>query len=115
MSKKLYAVVLDKKEISADLTLNEFALAVCENKRDAKNKLEHIYNIAKRKLLRLGVKHIAKNRYSIKEFVVEEPKQDTKWQKLKEFITNRPYYAGYDVQTKVVLDILDKMQELEKD
>ncbi len=43
--------------------------------------------------------------------------QDTKWQMLKEFIKNRPNYAGYDIQQhgmKVIADILDKMQELEE-
>ena len=43
-------------------------------------------------------------------------KQDTKWQKLKEFVVNRIYYAGYDIQehgSRVLTDIIDKMQELE--
>ena len=43
-------------------------------------------------------------------------KQDTKWQKLKEFVVNRIYYAGYDVQkhgSRVLTDIIDKMCELE--
>ena len=43
-------------------------------------------------------------------------KQDTTWQKLKEFINNRPYCAGYDIQehgSRLLIDIIDKMQELE--
>lgn len=40
-------------------------------------------------------------------------KEDTKWQKLKEFISNRPDCAGYDVQVRLIWDILDKIQELE--
>ena len=39
-----------------------------------------------------------------------------KWQKLKEFVVNRIYYAGYDVQehgSRVLTDIIDKMSELE--
>lgn len=39
----------------------------------------------------------------------------TRWENLKNFITNRPYCAGYEVQTKLILDILDKMGELEKE
>ena len=118
MSKKLYAVVLDKKEISADLTLNGFALAVCENKRDAKNKLEYIYNIAKRKLLSIGV-NIAKNRYSIEEYVLNETKQDAKWQKLKECISQE-IQQQLDIDNELVQHaieveqwVLDKMNELE--
>ena len=45
-----------------------------------------------------------------------QPEQDTKWQKLKEFVVNRIYYAGYDIQehgSRVLTDIIDKMQELE--
>ena len=45
-----------------------------------------------------------------------QPEQDTKWQKLKEFVNNRPYCAGYDIQehgSRVLTDIIDKMQELE--
>lgn len=44
---------------------------------------------------------------------VNEPKQDTKWQKLKEFISNRSACAGYVVQVRLIWDILEKMQELE--
>lgn len=40
-------------------------------------------------------------------------KQDTKWQKLKEFISNRSACAGHVVQVRLIWDILDKMQELE--
>lgn len=39
-----------------------------------------------------------------------------KWQKLKEFVVNRIYYAGYDIQehgSRVLTDIIDKMSELE--
>lgn len=36
-----------------------------------------------------------------------------KWQKLKEFISNRSACAGYVVQVRLIWDILDKMQELE--
>lgn len=39
-----------------------------------------------------------------------------KWQILKEFVVNRIYYAGYDIQehgSRVLTDIIDKMQELE--
>ena len=42
--------------------------------------------------------------------------QKAMWKSLKNFIVNRPYYAGYDVQEhgmKVITDIIDKMQELE--
>lgn len=38
-----------------------------------------------------------------------------RWDKLKDFIFNRQYCAGYEVQTKLILDILDKMEELEKE
>lgn len=40
-------------------------------------------------------------------------KQDVKWQKLKEFISNRSVCAGYVVQVRLIWDILEKMQELE--
>ena len=43
--------------------------------------------------------------------------QKAMWKNLKNFIVNRPYCAGYDVQEhgmKVITDIIDKMQELEK-
>ena len=43
--------------------------------------------------------------------------QKEMWKSLKNFIVNRPYYAGYDVQEygmKVITDIIDKMQELEQ-
>lgn len=36
------------------------------------------------------------------------------WKTLQGFIFNRQYCAGYEVQTRLILDILDKMQELEK-
>lgn len=36
-----------------------------------------------------------------------------KWQKLKEFISNRSSCAGYVVQARLIWDILDKMRELE--
>ena len=39
-----------------------------------------------------------------------------KWQKLKEFVVNRIYCAGYDIQehgSRVLTDIIDKMKELE--
>ena len=42
--------------------------------------------------------------------------QKEMWETLKNFIVNRLYYAGYDVQEhgmKVITDIIDKMQELE--
>lgn len=42
--------------------------------------------------------------------------QKAMWQKLKEFVVNRIYYAGYDIQehgSRVLTDIIDKMQELE--
>lgn len=46
-----------------------------------------------------------------------ETKQDVKWkdkwQKLKEFISNRSSCAGYVVQARLIWDILDKMRELE--
>lgn len=37
------------------------------------------------------------------------------WNTLKGFIFNRQYCSGYEVQTKLILDILDKMEELEKE
>ena len=40
-------------------------------------------------------------------------RQDIKWQKLKEFISNRSACAGYVVQVRLIWDILEKMQELE--
>lgn len=38
-----------------------------------------------------------------------------RWEKLKGFIFNRQYCTGYEVQIKLILDILDKMDELEKE
>ena len=43
---------------------------------------------------------------------IKEEKPD-KWQKLKEFISNRSACAGYVVQVRLIWDILEKMQELE--
>ena len=40
-------------------------------------------------------------------------KTQNKWQKLKEFISNRSACAGYVVQVRLIWDILEKMQELE--
>lgn len=39
--------------------------------------------------------------------------QNSQWQKLKEFISNRSACAGYVVQVRLIWDILEKMQELE--
>ena len=44
--------------------------------------------------------------------------EDIKWQKLKEFISNRPDCAGYDIKHngyQFLFDILDKIQELEEE
>lgn len=46
----------------------------------------------------------------------QDTKWITKWKILKEFVINRPDCAGYDVKHngyRVILDILDKIQELE--
>ena len=40
-------------------------------------------------------------------------KTQNKWQKLKEFISNRSACAGYVVQVRLIWDIVEKMQELE--
>lgn len=72
MSKNLYAVVVDNNLICADLING--GLAVYEFRKDAKIKLEQIYHVAKRKALKLGIKHIIKKRYSIKEYVLNDNK-----------------------------------------
>ena len=60
---------------------------------------------------------IKKQNIKLKEIRTQLDQQKAMWKSLKNFIVNRPYYAGYDVQEhgmKVITDIIDKMQELEK-
>lgn len=113
MSNKLYAVVLDENMIVSDIVSG--GIAIYENIKTAKVRLEQIYYIAKRHAVKNGIKHTVKKRYSIKEYIIDEPKQDTKWQKLKEFI--KTYQEDVVWKNKQVdefqEELLDKMQELE--
>lgn len=43
---------------------------------------------------------------------LDEPKQDTKWQKLKEWLEEKKIIS-YGGSEEAYLDVLDKMQELE--
>lgn len=112
MSKKLYAVVLDNNMVVADLIHG--GLAIYENLKDAKIRLEQIYHINKRNMLKQGIKHVVKKRFSIKEYVLNDPKQDLKWQKLKKIITGLYAKAEFgNVESCVTRYIVNKMQELE--
>lgn len=119
MSKKLYAVVLDKNMIVSDLIGG--GIAVYENIKTAKIRLEQIYHTVKRNALKLGAKHVFKRRYSIKEYILNEPKpQDTKWQKLKREVLNYcppnslsslEYANGYHDAMKKIYSIMQELEE----
>lgn len=51
--------------------------------------------------------------HKVKEELKQLKAYKKAWKTLTGFIFNRQYCAGYEVQTKLILDILDKMQELE--
>lgn len=121
MSKKLYAVVLDNNMIVADIIHG--GIAIYENLKNAKIKLEQIYHVNKRNMLKQGIKYVVKKRYSIKEYVIGEPKQSTKWQKLKKYLEDQQNNfrlinktigkADYVLLSNCIKIVLSEMAKLE--